>query len=124
MTIHARLLAILLIGLTGLLAWGLFAIGMPGLFLVPTAVYLLAAVFLVSGRWIGDLGLILGNTMLIVGAIVVGVTVAFAGIDLDVDEPRTLAGWASFGAAVALPYALYGVYQGLLTWRSRAKAAR
>jgi heme/copper-type cytochrome/quinol oxidase subunit 3 len=116
MTIPARLAAVVLICLTGLVAWGLFAIGVPVLFLVPAAAYTLAIAFLVASRWIGDLGLILGNTMLILAAMAIGVTVAFAHVDLDAEDPRTLAGWTAFGVALVLPYALYGGYRGLDNW--------
>jgi len=91
----------------------LIAVGVPPLSVLPISVYGLSGISFLLGRWLGDVGLIVGNTLLVIGAIVLGVTAGFANIDLDTEDPRTALGWGTFVAALVVPYGLYGAYRAI-----------
>jgi hypothetical protein len=51
------------------------------------------------------------------------VTVEFAEVDLDVDGPRTAAGWTAFGSALVVPYGFHRCNRGLVNWRANRDGA-
>jgi hypothetical protein len=124
-TVSSNLLALALGFLTILVAVGLIAVGVPPVLVLPIAVYGLSGVSFLLARRLGDVGLIAGNTLLVLGAIVLGVTAGFANVDLDAEDPRTAPGWGTFVAALVVPYGLYGVCRAMAERREdRRREAR
>jgi hypothetical protein len=116
--IPSYLLALALV-FTGIIAAAALAVaGVPPLWVAPVTVYGLALAGFLLGRWLGDVGWVIGNTAVVFGAIVLGFTAGFAGVDLDAEDPRTLLGWLTFAAALLVPYGLYGAYRVIVERRA------